>query len=194
MITKFLFCWPCISIYLLLLFLLLVLPLLPLALQPTVGFGLSNNVLPFFPISHQLSPSSHSQHLKISFYFLFTSLSSPSISFPLLSLQAFKRGWISQTISQFDSISLCQLFPDPLLYFLFVSLTSLFSFLDLFYLLSFYVLDKFPYYFFSSSVKWVSSCYSFLVWPLCILRQTILHFFLPSSHQVILSPPLLLYF
>ena len=29
--------------------------LLPLALQPTVGFGLSNNVLPFFPICHQLS-------------------------------------------------------------------------------------------------------------------------------------------
>ena len=47
--------------------------LLPLALQPTVGFGLSNNVLPFFPICHQLSPSSHSQHLNISFYFLFPS-------------------------------------------------------------------------------------------------------------------------
>jgi hypothetical protein len=31
--------------------------LLPLALQPTVGFGLSNNILPFFPICHQLSPS-----------------------------------------------------------------------------------------------------------------------------------------
>ena len=30
--------------------------LLPLAIQPTVGFGLSNNVLPFFPICHQLSP------------------------------------------------------------------------------------------------------------------------------------------
>ena len=28
---------------------------LPLALQPIVGFGLSNNVLPFFPICHQLS-------------------------------------------------------------------------------------------------------------------------------------------
>ena len=54
--------------------------LLPLALQPTVGFGLLNNVLPFFPICHQLSPSSHSQHLKISFYFLFPSFprSSPS--------------------------------------------------------------------------------------------------------------------
>jgi len=45
-----------------------------------VGFGLSNNVLPFFPICHQLSPSSHSQHLKISFYFLFPPFpgSSPS--------------------------------------------------------------------------------------------------------------------
>ena len=54
--------------------------LLPLALQPTVGFGLSNNVLPFFPICHQLSPLPHSQHLKISFYFLFPSFpgSSPS--------------------------------------------------------------------------------------------------------------------
>ena len=47
--------------------------LLPLSLQPTVGFGLSNNVLPYFPICHQLSPSYHSQHLKISFYFLFPS-------------------------------------------------------------------------------------------------------------------------
>ena len=28
--------------------------LLPLALQPTVGFGLSNNDLPSFPICHQL--------------------------------------------------------------------------------------------------------------------------------------------
>jgi len=44
---------------------------IPLALQPTMGFGLSNNELAFFPICHQLSPSSHSQHLKISFYFLF---------------------------------------------------------------------------------------------------------------------------
>ena len=52
----------------------------PLALQPTVGIGLSNNVLPFFSICHQLSPSSHSQHLKICFYFLFPSFpgSSPS--------------------------------------------------------------------------------------------------------------------
>jgi len=62
------------------LLLLLLLLLLPLALQPTVGFGLLNNILPFFPIYHHLSPSSQSQHLKISFYFLFPSFpgSSPS--------------------------------------------------------------------------------------------------------------------
>jgi hypothetical protein len=29
-----------------------------LALQPAVGFGLSNNILPLFPICHQLCPSS----------------------------------------------------------------------------------------------------------------------------------------
>jgi len=45
--------------------------LLPLALQPTVGFGLSNNTSPFFPIYHQLSPSSHSHHLKISLLLLY---------------------------------------------------------------------------------------------------------------------------
>ena len=50
---------------------LLLLLLLPLTLQSNVGFVLSSNVLPFFPICHQLSPSSHSQHSKISFYFLF---------------------------------------------------------------------------------------------------------------------------
>ena len=68
----------CFSVQILTLVLLLL--FLPLALQPTVGFGLSNNVLPFFPICHQLSPSSHSQHLKISFCFLFPSFpgSSPS--------------------------------------------------------------------------------------------------------------------
>jgi len=45
----------------------LLLLLLPLALQPTVGFGLSNNVFPFLTSCHQLPPSSRSQHLKISF-------------------------------------------------------------------------------------------------------------------------------
>jgi hypothetical protein len=55
--------------------------LLPLVLQPIVGFGLSNNVPQFCPIYHQLSPSSHSQHLKISFYFFSPSYSGPSSSF-----------------------------------------------------------------------------------------------------------------
>jgi hypothetical protein len=32
----------------------------PLTLQPAAGFGLSNNFPPFFPICHQLSPSSQS--------------------------------------------------------------------------------------------------------------------------------------
>ena len=53
--------------------------LLLLALQPAVGFGLSNNTSPFFPILHQLSPSSHSQHLKISFYFLLDSIHSTTL-------------------------------------------------------------------------------------------------------------------
>jgi hypothetical protein len=57
--------------------------LLPLALQPSVGFGLSNNTLPFFFIYHQLSPSSHSQHLKISFYLFSPSFpGSSSLSHP----------------------------------------------------------------------------------------------------------------
>jgi len=54
--------------------------LLPLVLQPAVGFGLSNNTSPFFPIYHQLSPSSHSQHLKISFYFISSSFPGSSSS------------------------------------------------------------------------------------------------------------------
>ena len=60
--------------------------LLPLALQPAVGFGLSNNTSPFFPIYHQLSPSSHSQHLKISFYSLLNSIHSTSRAGRLLAI------------------------------------------------------------------------------------------------------------
>ena len=61
----------------------IILLLLPLVLQPIAGFGLSNNTSPFFPIYHQLSPSSLSQHLKISFYFFSPSFSgSPSLSRP----------------------------------------------------------------------------------------------------------------
>ena len=66
--------------------------LLPLALQPAVGFGLSNNTSPFVPIYHQLSPSSHSQHLKISFYFFsqsFPGSSSSSRPFQFLSEDLF---------------------------------------------------------------------------------------------------------
>jgi len=62
--------------------------LLPLALQPAVGFDMSNNTSPFFPIYHQPSPSSHSQHLKISFYFFspsFPGSSSSSRPFQFLS-------------------------------------------------------------------------------------------------------------
>ena len=67
-------------------YLLLVL-LLPLALQPAVGFGLSNNTSPFFPVYHQVSPFSHSQHLKISFYFFSPSFpGSSSSSRPFQSL------------------------------------------------------------------------------------------------------------
>jgi hypothetical protein len=57
-----------------------ILLLLPLALQPAVGFGLSNNTSPFFPIYHQLSPSSHSHHLKISFHFFSPSFPGTSSS------------------------------------------------------------------------------------------------------------------
>ena len=65
---------------------------LPLALQPAVGFGLSKNTSPFFPIYHQLSPSSHSQHLKIFFCFFSPSLpvsSSSSHPFQFLSEDLF---------------------------------------------------------------------------------------------------------
>jgi hypothetical protein len=51
-----------------------------LALQPALGFGLSNNVPPFYPICHHLSPFSHSQQLKISFYFFSPSFPRPSSS------------------------------------------------------------------------------------------------------------------
>jgi hypothetical protein len=43
-----------VALYYIIFFLLL----LPMALRPAVGFGLSNNILPFFPICHQLCPSS----------------------------------------------------------------------------------------------------------------------------------------
>jgi len=63
--------------------------LLPLALQPAVGFGLSNNTSPFFPIYNQLSPSSHCQHLEISFSPSFPGSSFSSRTFQFLSEDGF---------------------------------------------------------------------------------------------------------
>jgi hypothetical protein len=66
--------------------------LLPLALQPAVGFVLSNNTSPFFLFFHQLSSSSHTQHLKISFHFFspsFPGSSSSSHLFKFLSEDLF---------------------------------------------------------------------------------------------------------
>jgi hypothetical protein len=39
---------------------IIIIIIITLALQPAVGFGLSNNILPFLPICHQLSQSSQS--------------------------------------------------------------------------------------------------------------------------------------
>jgi hypothetical protein len=67
--------------------------LFPLALQRAVGFGLSNNTSPFVPIYIQLSPSSHSQHLKISFHFFspsFPGSSTSSRPFQFLSEDLFR--------------------------------------------------------------------------------------------------------
>ena len=90
--------------------------LLPLALQPSVGCGLSNNVLPFFPICHQLSPSSHSQHLKISFYFIFPSFpgSSPFFSsLPVLEWRSFLGILSSSILSRWPN----QLILRPFIHF-----------------------------------------------------------------------------
>jgi hypothetical protein len=58
------------------------LSVLQCALQPTVDFGLSNNILSFFPICHQLSPSS----LNLSSFFLCST--SITISFYCVGLLA----------------------------------------------------------------------------------------------------------
>ena len=77
----------------------------------------------FFPICHQLSPPSHSQHLKISFYFLFPSFpgSSPSTRpFQFLSEEFF---WASYPLpfspGELTSLSFALL--SILLYFLLCS-------------------------------------------------------------------------
>ena len=77
-------CFPSLLLRYCLLFLLLPPPLLLLLLLLTTDvFSFHRHYSPlwalacrttsfhFFPTCHQLSPSSHSQHLKISFYFLF---------------------------------------------------------------------------------------------------------------------------
>ena len=99
--------------------------LLPLALQPAVGFGLSKNTSPFFPIYHQLSPSSHSQHLKISFYFFspsFPGSSSSSHPFQFLSEDLFGHSILLHSLQVAQSTYPLPLYP---FYYIF-SFTQLF--------------------------------------------------------------------
>jgi hypothetical protein len=88
--------------------------LLPLALQPAVGFGLSNNTSPFFPIYHQLSPSSHSQHLKISFCLFSPSLpgsSSSSCPFQFLNEDLFGHPVILHSLQMTQPTYFLPLYP-----------------------------------------------------------------------------------
>ena len=97
--------------------------LLPLALQPAVGFGLSNNTSPFFPIYHQLSPSSHSQHLTISSYFFspsFPGSSSSSRPFQFLSEDLFGHPILLHSLQVTQTTYSLPLF-SILLYFLLYS-------------------------------------------------------------------------
>jgi len=83
---------------------------LPLALERAVGFGLSNNVPPFCPICHQLSPSSHSQHLKISFHFFspsFPGSSSSSRPFHFLSEDLFGHPILLHSLQVTNPIIFC---------------------------------------------------------------------------------------
>ena len=117
---------------LLLLFLLI---LLPLALQPAVGFGLSNNTSPFVPICHQLSTSSHSHHLKISFYFF-------SPTFPGSSPSSRPFQFLSEDLFGHPILLHCRLvtqqtYPLPL-----YPLYYIFSFIQLF---QFSILPNFPF-------------------------------------------------
>jgi len=96
---------------------LLLLLLLRLALQPAVGFGLSNNTFPFFPIYHQLSPSSHSQHLKISFYFF-------SPSFPGSFCLVPSNSWVKIFLGILSS-SIFSRWPSQLIIYPFIHFTTL---------------------------------------------------------------------
>jgi hypothetical protein len=70
--------------------------LLPLTLQPAVGFGLSNNTSSFFPIYHQISPSSHAHNLKI--FFCFFSASFPGSSSSSRPFQFFSENLLAHPI------------------------------------------------------------------------------------------------
>jgi len=109
--------------------------LLPLALQPAVCFGLSNNTSPFFPIYHQLSPSSHSQNLKISFYFFslsFPGSSSSSRPFQFLSEDLFGHPILLHSLQVTQPT-----YPLPLYPFYYI-----FSFTQFFY---FWIRPTFPF-------------------------------------------------
>ena len=81
-----------------------------------MGFGLSNNVLPFFPICYQLPPSSHSQHLNISFFFLFP-------SFPGLTLLLVpSSSWVKIFLGILSSSTLSR-WPNQLIFSPFIHLT-----------------------------------------------------------------------
>jgi hypothetical protein len=109
--------------------------LLPLALHPAVGFGLSNNTSPFVPIYHQFSPSSHSQHLKISFHSFYPSFpesSSSSRPFQFLSEDLFGHPILLHCLQVTQPT-----YPLPLYPFYYI-----FSFIQLFY---FSILPTFPF-------------------------------------------------
>ena len=81
-------------------FLLLLLLLLPLPLKPTVGFGLSNNVLPFLLTAtnclHLLGPTSTWRYLPTSSFHLFLSL--PLLLVPSSSWAKILLGILSSSI------------------------------------------------------------------------------------------------
>ena len=79
-----------------------------------MAFGLSNNILPFFPICHQPSQSSHSQYLKISFFFLFPSFPG---SFPSSRPFQFIISFILSGFSIFCTFHVARIISVNLVYF-----------------------------------------------------------------------------
>ena len=88
-----------------------------------MGFGLSNSTSLFFPIYHHLSPSSHSQHLKISFCFF--SPSFPGSSSLFRPFQFLNEGLFGHPIL-LHSLQVTQL-TYPLPFYLFYYIFSLLS-------------------------------------------------------------------